>query len=256
MSGLHLFLSPHLDDAALSCGATICALNADSPSTIILNIMAGDPHGTLPDTPIVHDLHTRWDAGEHPTEARLQEDRAAAGILGSSTMYLQIPDCVYRMTTNNHPAYPSEESLFGDVHPLDTAATILRKTGLPNDEITHLYIPLAVGNHVDHQIVLGWGLELSSANPELTTLFYEDYPYCEDQQAVNEALQNLYVKTEAQHFPVDELYFQAKIQALMEYKSQISTFWTDSKQMERRLWEYMAYVGNGELVERYWRLIK
>jgi len=62
---MHLFLSPHLDDAVYSCGGTIHQLTSQGTPVQILTFMAGDPPTPLPDTPITRDLHRRWDAAPH-----------------------------------------------------------------------------------------------------------------------------------------------------------------------------------------------
>ncbi|MCI5130985.1 MAG: hypothetical protein D3904_05540, partial [Candidatus Electrothrix sp. EH2] len=49
-----------------------------------------------------------------------------------------------------------------------------------HDEETVFYAPLAIGNHIDHQIIHQVGLALHDAG--LKVLFYEDYPYADTKE--------------------------------------------------------------------------
>lgn len=251
---IHLFLSPHLDDAVLSCGATIHQLVRGGDSVTILTVTAGDPSESTVDTPKIQDLHQRWQAGETPTAARRREDAEAAHILGAQIIHLPIGDCVYRIVHKGDeviPLYPSEESLFAEVHPDDSALEALLATEIPQADI--LYIPLGVGHHVDHQITRDWGLELKNRSPSLATKLYEEYPYVNDKIAINRALsfyapQTLTVEARL----LEEADLMAKVQAIACYRSQISTFWKSLDAMEQATRQSMLAAGNGTLVERYW----
>lgn len=254
---MHLFLSPHLDDAVLSCGGTIRQLAARGETVTVLTVMAGDPPDPLPQTPIVADLHQRWQAGYNPVATRRAEDVAACGQLGAEAIHWMLGDCVYRLKTGTHAAlYPSEDSLWGDIHPDDPAPTALRASIIP--AASTLYIPLGSRSHVDHRIVRDWGQWLGQQHPELTLLLYEEYPYESD--ATIELARAL-AHFDANHIelktrPLDEADVEAKLQAIGCYQSQISTFWHGLADMESRTRESMLAAGNGVYAERYWRVQK
>jgi len=249
----HLFLSPHLDDAVLSCGATIHQLVREGDSVTILTVTAGDPSPSTVDTDKIQDLHQRWQAGESPTAARRHEDEDAARALGADIIHLPIGDCIYRTAQIGDeviPLYPSEESLFGEVHPNDSALEALAVTSIPQADI--LYVPLGVGHHVDHQITRDWGLELKHQQPSLAMKLYEEYPYVNDKIAIDRALafyapQTLTVETHI----LEEADVMAKVQAIACYRSQISTFWKSLDAMDKATRQSMTDT-NGGLVERYW----
>ncbi len=253
---MHLFLSPHLDDAVLSCGGMIHHLVAQGHSITILTIMAGDPPKNLPDTPIVQDLHSRWQAGYHPAAARRKEDLAAAQRLGAKPIHLPIGDCVYRTLNNGDQSialYPSEESLFGDVNPDDPAFTQLNALQLPPFEV--VYVPMGVGHHVDHQLVRDWGLSLQQGN--ITLRLYEEYPYINDTMKIEQALtyyQDIPLQSEVIYLGEDDV--QAKVDAIACYTSQISTFWSDTDEMARETRQSMIEKGNGRPAERFWMMQK
>jgi LmbE family N-acetylglucosaminyl deacetylase len=251
---IHLFLSPHLDDAVLSCGATIHQFVHGGDSVIILTVTAGDPSPSTVDTPKIQDLHQRWQAGEMPTAARRREDEEAAYSLGAEVIHLPMGDCVYRTARKGDEVislYPSEESLFGEVHPHDSALEALLATEIPQADV--LYVPLGVGHHVDHQITRDWGLELHRRTPSLALKLYEEYPYVNDKIAIDRALsfyapQTLTVEARI----LDDRDVIEKVRAIACYRSQISTFWKSVDAMEQATRQSMLAAGNGTLVERYW----
>ena len=127
---MHLFLSPHLDDVALSCGGLIHQLATHGQTVTVRTIMAGDPV-VVPDTPLIRDLHRRWAAGDNPMKIRREEDECAWRQFGVSVEHLPLPDCPYRMNTAGEALYPVNESLFGAVHPDDLVTRRqLAQTGL------------------------------------------------------------------------------------------------------------------------------
>src|SRR6185369_4067513 len=129
---IHLFLSPHLDDAVLSCGATIHSLTRSGASVLILTVTAGQPPESLPESPLVRELHERWRTGENAPAARVEEDRKAVESLGAQVYHMDVPDCIYRTVMGSdgkHMAlYPDVESLFGEIHVCDEARLSLLST--------------------------------------------------------------------------------------------------------------------------------
>lgn len=255
---MHLFLSPHLDDAVLSCGGTIFQLTRQGAAVTILTIMAGDPPDPLPDTPIVRDLHQRWRAGESPVAVRRQEDMDAAKVLNATTNHRQYGDCVYRVH-GGVALYPSEESLFGDVHPEDSLpGSLAVEAALFNfvfPNLKAIYAPLGVGHHVDHQIVRDWALMLYQRNPEIDTYFYEEYPYTRDLDAIEAAY--AYLPADYEYAPIlvelEKQDINAKIQAIACHRSQLSTFWKTKAELINDV-RQSFYIGDGNYGERYWQI--
>ena len=88
MGGL-LFLSPHLDDAVLSCGELI----ASRPGTTVATLFAGQPcaYGE----PTSWDRDAGFSAGDDVIAARREEDRAALEILDATPLWLDFVDDQY-----------------------------------------------------------------------------------------------------------------------------------------------------------------
>ncbi len=122
-------------------------------------------------------------------------------------------------------------------------------------EIATLYVPLAIGHHVDHQIVRDWGLSLAEAAPQLPVKFYEDYPYSRDKIAIDQTIQRQPEELKSELVALSEADITAKIEAIACYKSQLSTFWTDAGAMMREIRHDAEQTGQGTPAERYWMLL-
>ncbi len=257
---LHLFLSPHLDDAVLSCGGQIARLTRAGHTVVIYTVMAGKPPRTLPESPILADLHTRWNTGELPVHERRWEDLKAARSLDALPRHGAIPDCVYRLTYAPGGAplalYPDEDSLWGEVHPADTAPLLLRAMPLPYPDTDVLHVPLGAGGHVDHHLVRDWGRRLARTYLDVAVVYYEEYPYSARHGAVQKALP-AFAPQRLQPIlhPLDDALLEAKAAAIACYESQISTFWRDPDDMRAAVRADALYVGAGQPAEREWQVI-
>jgi LmbE family N-acetylglucosaminyl deacetylase len=172
----HVFLSPHYDDVALSGGGTVAALADAGLRPLVVTVFGGEP---APDnlTAFARWQHERWGTGEEDTIAtRLAEDRAAAAALGCANRVFPFLDAIYR---SDH--YLSDEALFGDLAADDAplvdrlVAEVAALPELADRAGATLYVPLAIGNHVDHQIVFQVGQRFAARG--LRVLAYEDFPY-------------------------------------------------------------------------------
>jgi LmbE family N-acetylglucosaminyl deacetylase len=170
-----LYLSPHLDDAALSCGGRIAAEVERGDAVLIVTVAAGDPPpGPL--SPFAEAMHGSWKLERDAVERRRAEDRRACAILGADHVHLPIPDCIYRRArAPGKWRYASRPDIFGPLHPEDgelPAEIVTRLSALP--PAARLVAPLGIGGHVDH--VLGRQAAEAWAHPALT--YYADQPYC------------------------------------------------------------------------------
>jgi LmbE family N-acetylglucosaminyl deacetylase len=254
----HIYLSPHLDDAALSCGGHIYQECQAGLAVLVVTPLAGDPPAQAfsAPSPIIADLHTRWELAHtgNPVAVRRAEDLAALSLLGAQTCHWTWPECVYR----RHPEtgeflYPSEESLWGSLQNADEVllARLARRIAeLPLAPGGRLYLPLTVGEHVDHLLVRQ-AAEMEHP-PEAELVYYEEYPYAERPEALTAALREE-VGWKSELIRLDEVAMAAKSAAIACYQSQISTFFEDTAEIDARVRAYAAVVGKGEgWAERYW----
>ncbi len=255
MPKYHVFLSPHYDDAVYSCGGTIHRLTDAFQEVIINTVMGGDIPQPLPNTPIVQELHARWQAGINPVAVRQAEDEAATTRLVARRWLNDVPDCIYRTDADGRPLYPDGDAIFGDIHPADPVLKIITavKDPLWHNNVHTVYAPLAAGNHVDHQLMRLWALVIKRDVPHVKLLFYEDFPYIREAATVQRALAFFQdkLKLKPRRVILSEADMTAKIEAMALYRSQISTFWeseaaiaTDVRQQYTRQ--------DGTLAEIFW----
>jgi len=252
----HIFLSPHLDDAVLSCGGTMRALVRQGEGVLGLNIFAGIPdYRRL--SPFAAVLHQSWGEPADPVATRRAEDEAALRLIGAEVQYWDFFDCIYR-SQGTEFFYTTEEALFGPVDPRDTdvlfriaGAFVGLRRAYPE---AAFYAPLAVGHHVDHQITRAAALALNGLGARV--VFYEDFPYAMEPAAVEQARDEFRtVGWQSVTVPIE---VEAKIAAIEQYRSQIGFLFGTPAQMAVKVREYAAAVAGtaGGFAERYWALVE
>jgi LmbE family N-acetylglucosaminyl deacetylase len=241
-----IYLSPHLDDVALSCGGQIFTQTAAGQSVLIVTIMAGDPPvATLSD--FAHSLHERWELIADAVARRRMEDIASCRVLGADYVHWTTPDSIYRLhPVTGEPIYFSEADIFGAVHPAE--ADMVDKLAqqmmtLPGSG--RILAPLAVGHHVDHTLTRAaaervWGPGL---------LYYEDYPYASEPGALDAVLPADHTVWQAEVILLSEAALQARVESIAAFASQLSTFFNNYSDLVRQVEEHMRRVGG----ERVWR---
>lgn len=247
----HLFLAPHYDDVALSCGGTVAALADVGAQPLIVTVFGGEP--TAADlTAFARWQHERWGTEADDTIAtRLAEDHAAAAILGCDTTILPFLDAIYR-----GDSYLSDEALFGPLLPLDepvitqvvAAVTTLLDDAEPDATI---YVPLAIGYHVDHQLVYRAGRALAAAGQRV--LAYADCPYAALGDATNRRLAQIAGEIDPPEFhPVGQT-LDRRIAAIAAYRSQLPVIFRFTDDW-RAIVAASAATGRGDAgaVECFW----
>ncbi len=169
----HIYLSPHLDDAALCCGGAIAGQRAAGQRVLVINLCSSAPHPDALFSMLAREFHATWALSpEQVVAARLAEDAAALALLDADSLRAAMLDAIYRHPT----AYASRETLFGLPAPDDPLLPALRTllASLREQQPgAQFYAPLGVGSHVDHQITCRVALEQLGDRLAL----YEDFPY-------------------------------------------------------------------------------
>jgi LmbE family N-acetylglucosaminyl deacetylase len=171
-------MSPHLDDAVLSCGALLAHLAARHLITVAtVFTAAAPPPWSLPARRQLRAL------GGVDAEAffaqRRAEDRDVLAGIGVAAVHLGFRDALFRRGRRG-PAYPTFrfDAARGRVASCDArlAAEVSARVG----EITRaseagvVFAPLGIGRHVDHLITRRAARELGRP---IRTVYYSDFPY-------------------------------------------------------------------------------
>lgn len=229
-----LVISPHLDDAVLSCGLLLAA----NPEAVVCTVFTARPE---------KNQSTDWDRASgfadafEAIEARKAEDVRALTLLGARAFHLPFCDAQYHSS-------PSHETL---VAALGRALVEMKPATV--------VIPLGLF-HSDHKLVANACLALMEEHshrqhqPQRMSMYaYEDVPYRNMQGVVQTRLAELagcgyevcpadeLMTASAAHDEQEQMKQQKKRAAIAAYESQLRAFGPD---------------GLAGLVspERYWRL--
>jgi LmbE family N-acetylglucosaminyl deacetylase len=235
-----IYLSPHFDDIALSCGGLVWEQNQAGEPVQVWSIFAGEiPPGPL--SPYAAGLHARWEAGQNAPAERRAEDLTACRAMGAVPRHFDLPDCIYRRGLDQAThLYASEEGIFGPIHP-EEQGLVEQLAGnlqaqIPAEAV--VVCPLTLGGHVDHRLTRA-AVEKIDRN----VWYYADYPYVLSRISELEALRQ--TGWQSTDFPVSETGLEAWTASVAAYTSQISTFWPDVPAMQVSLREYWQESGSG-----------
>ncbi len=238
-----IFLSPHLDDVALSCGGLVWDLARKGYLVEIWAIMGGFP----PDeeySDFARQNHQAWEiSGREAILTRREEDRAACKILGAHPRHLNWPDAIYRHDPlTGRPAVNNNAELLGDAPEPKLVAEIATMLSVEIPEDIILVSPMGLGNHLDHRAVIRAG-ELSKR----VNFYYADYPYI--LRTFDAPIFSSGKWEKITRF-LDQDALHAWQDAVLCYASQLSGLWRNVEDVRPSLHNYMAGGGG-----RLWRKI-
>src|SRR5215212_4810377 len=203
-------------------------------------------------------------AGEIMARRRL-EDEAFAAFAEASIVFLDLPDAVFR-------GYANDDELLNAPREDDAAPFEILRREIARLEPQKLYLPLGVGDHVDHQLCRSVGVRLLQdgrrwvmPGPEYAGIvtFYEDFPYAwwSDFSQLSDLPPTAFagipddIAIGPEYADIgDQL--ERKITGINIYASQIDRLFTGTKEMARQTRAYARKVallsGSGGSAERYW----
>jgi LmbE family N-acetylglucosaminyl deacetylase len=173
-----LVMSPHLDDAVLSCGALLAHLAARQLITVAtVFTAAAPPPWSLPARRQLRALGGA-DAEDFFAQRRAEDRDVLAGI-GATPVHLGFRDALFRRGRRG-PAYPTFrfDAARGRVASCDAglAAEVSARVGemARVHDAGVIFAPLGIGRHVDHLITRRAAHELAGRIP---VVYYSDFPY-------------------------------------------------------------------------------
>jgi LmbE family N-acetylglucosaminyl deacetylase len=208
-----------------------------------------------------------WENADAMAVRRAEEERYAY-LIESSVVFLDLPDAVFR-------GYSGDEQLLGGVREDDEAPYEIVRREVMRLEPQMVYFPLAVGNHVDHQLVREVGLDLLGERnrwvmpgPSLVgrLSFYEDFPYAwwHDSEGLSDGRGPALalppgVALQAQYTDITEM-LERKAAGISLYASQVPRLFESEQGMFDDLAGYHARValagGVAGYAERYWATVR
>lgn len=233
-----LVVEPHMDDAALSVGGTLLKQAGRCRATILSVVRRSNY------TSYVRQRRDFLDT-ENITELRIAESTLAAAMLGADFQCLDWVDAPNRLlpgdlwTVDALPAIGRAVEAF--VHAPLYPDQVERLAGELNRVIEDaqpdtLWLPMALGDHVDHRLVHEAGLLMLARRTERgarvpTVWLYEDLPYATQANA-EAARRRIQAQGWSLHRHVEDVseQFELKLQAVGVYASQFKL-----KVMEKRL---------------------
>jgi LmbE family N-acetylglucosaminyl deacetylase len=179
-------VSPHLDDAVLSCGALLEHLARRCPVTVATVFTTASPRPW----PLPAGRQMRA-IGEPDAERfyrqRQEEDSAVLADMGVGRVHLGFPDALFRRVgpgpgrlpgRPRRPAYPTFrfDAARGRIAAADARLTdeVAVAIGAMAGDARLVLAPLGVGRHVDHLITRAATRDLAPR-----TVYYSDFPYSE-----------------------------------------------------------------------------
>jgi LmbE family N-acetylglucosaminyl deacetylase len=184
-----IYLSPHLDDAIISCGGLIYKQIQAETDVEIWNLMSGIPPSIAPLSELARTFQAGWgtNSAKETLRLRLKEDQLAALCVGARPSYFDFLDCIYRCDENNRPLYSADIFVpphVDDMLLIEDIASILGEKILDEDI---LVCPLALGSHPDHVIVRD-----AAERIRHPLRYYADLPYLlRYPEAISETTENL-----------------------------------------------------------------
>ncbi len=229
-----IYLSPHFDDAAFSCGGLIWEQVQRGDEVSILTVCAGEPPPG-PISPYAQSLHDRWETGPDAVSVRRAENLHSCQILGTPAINLTLPDVIYRRSpVDGSPVCESDADLTAELRAEEIPLIDYLKNDLENRIPLNCEIvsPLALGGHVDHRLVRSAVAALGRS-----VWYYADFPYLVNLDETPLALE---VDMNHRMVPITERGLEIWQASIAAHASQISTFWTGTEQMReavRSYWE-------------------
>ena len=227
----YLFVSPHLDDAVLSCGGWISYL-ADKAEVTVASVFT-NAHNSPSSLSIRRFLkECGYNDSEKLFADRRMEDKLANNLMGVKTIHLGFLDGLYRLKPQTIPILSDilPDSRF--VYPIFSWQ--LKRGKVSNhdkqliDEVgrrvknligprTIIFAPAAVGYHLDHQIVR---MACEQKFPE--TIFWSDFPYnVWNRQFSSDLIKRGYRKYEWRKN------LEQKVELIKIYKTQVNLLFPD-----------------------------
>ena len=259
-----VYLSPHFDDAALSCGGLIHRQVEAGYRVLVLTLFGGGPHDSEHLSDLAVKMHQTTGPDEDCELVRQNEEKVAMSLLGAQYHWFDFPSCIYRGAKDDGDWYYLElKDLYGDIHLQDEPMLAQMwpelERFMAQINPKQVYGPLGVGNHVDHQLTHMLAAKLGDSGTEV--VYYEDYPYADtvhtrsflsrEPYTLDDAEQQMAEQQRAaQLVKLTEANVKARVDAICAYRSQLGGL--GEIEVAKYIDNFTSRLGGEYPVERYW----
>lgn len=249
-----LILSPHLDDAVLSCGGMMAEAVSRGVPIVVYDLFCAPYNGPL--SPAAQQLHASWGSPQDITALRIDEDRQALDHLGVQRILGDQCDLIYRQDANGDWLYTQIDDIMGERRSEDDALVdhyAHKVSTLFGPDEVSIFAPLGIGGHIDHLIAYDAGVALYESGYDVA--FYEDLPYALKDVWRDARLRELDgMESEIEYFSLASL--AKKLEALELYASQIAELFGNVGKMREWLTGWALRMSRredmgGEMVWRF-----
>jgi len=223
-----VFISPHADDVAWSCGGVAAAI-AKITDVFCVNVFDGAVGGEVKHICDKHSLSRMAHSGLR----RQHQDRQAMKSIGVKRISIGLKEAVFRRG-NNYPLYSSALSIRRSVHPKDFAMEDVVTALVPLLKSAHIiFVPICEArSHVDH--IISRDAVLASAPLDARILYYLEFPYSNGSTPTG--FRERFIECD----------YQAWRTVALFYKTEISKYFTDDKTFAEKLDNWIDCVrGDG-----------
>lgn len=263
-----IFIEPHFDDVAFSCGGLLATLLSSVSQVDIVTVFTEGPSSEETLSPLAQRFHQEWEAEKNPYKKRREEAKEATDLINAEIHWLGLREALYR---NPELASP-EELLVPDRDPkrdpsfqkvLQAIEEFLKK--LFNKTLTErrncppsaspvlVFAPLGAGAHLDHTLVHKSVRVLSRKLPGIETWYYEDFPYVLDIDALKRRIGRLKGRWRTATVEVSST-IEDRVALSSQYSSQVKSIFQSEEELRKRIHDYASYVGSpGRPRERFWK---
>ena len=247
-----LILSPHLDDAVLSCGGFMAEAVEAGRRVVVYNMFCAPYKGLL--SPFACELHVNWGNPADIYELRLEEDRQALDIIGAERLIGDVCDAIYRRDAQGNWLYTCMADLLGKRHAADEAVAAKYTARIRMDfarDYVHIYAPMGIGGHVDHLLTFDIGEALAKLGYRVS--FYEELPYAmKNDWRKARAGELREMKSFVELFTLENL--EKKVDGVQFYASQIASLFESEANMRDWLTWWALRMSEKENMggERFW----
>lgn len=246
-----LILSPHLDDAALSCGGLIMQTKGII-SRLVITICSGDPPSSK------QGKRSKGRSIQIDPKIRRREDISAMHFADCDFVHLGFSDAIYRRSSTSGKLIYANQNQTWDGPRVDDASHIEELFLILNRLCKGMgklliFTPLGIGSHVDHVICTQIACRLLMNENRL--MFYEDFPYILKKETGEERKGQAYEALSQLGFPPSERMsltynLAKKAELISHYKSQVPILFGSHPELMNQLEQTKV---QGEPKEFYWK---